>query len=413
METLHPNSHFVYIRRKALFDTSERPELDEYFSGSSVSVGSYYAKDTARPASGLLIPEENILMPHVLGIPKDDRDFRTQVNDYFSGINSKIPPTSVPARDEDGLKLQIGLYLDNNKPISEDNLPLNPEQYIRYRQIIGHPWVGFLTEEDNAMGNQLKRFYVYDPNQIQTTTLTVNEKKDIALTKYLSVKENLRKVRMYLTLLGVNTGTLRKGEELTKLRELAETHPADFIKVAGDKDLELKYMIEELVNYKVLTRIGDRLLSDNTEIGRNVLEAVLYLKDSHNTQLFTSLRARLNNEWTKNSVSVEVEEDLKPKDDFRETDEQLKIRLEKQNKQTASVIDRTKGKGTTPEPEKALGIDIQTEPEPEVVDQLPGGLGDIDAGTTAEDNVGEPVLTEEYKAPDDNRAKEPTPDSIK
>jgi len=412
----HPNSHIVYIRRKSLFDTSERPELEEYFAGSSVSVVSYFAKGTARPASGLLIPEENLLLPHVLGIPAEDRDFRKEVNNYYSNINSKIPAMSIPARDEDGLPLEIGLYIDNKAPISRENLPLNVEQYLRYRQIIGHPQVGAGLEgetEDDAKGNQMRRFYVHDPAKAQTTTLSSNEMRDQALLKYVAVKTNPRTVRMYLTLLGVNVNSLRAGEELTRLRDIAEKNPADFLKISGDKNLEIKYMIEELVHYKILTRVGERVLNGNTEIGRSLLEAVLYLKDSHNTAVFASLKAALQNAWAKNSVSVELEEDLQMKDFHKESDDELEARLTRQQSKAAEAIDRTKGKRQPEPPDepKATGLDIQVEPEPEYVAEA-GTLGDLEAGTEGDDII----LEDGEEAPvaiNDGRAAEPTPDTIK
>lgn len=417
MET-HPNSHIVYIRRKGLFDTEARPELEEYFSGSSVSVGSYFAKGTARPGSGLMIPEENLLLPYVLAIPADDQDFRTKVNEFYSNIDSKVPADQNPPRTTDGLALEIGLYKDNSKPISATNLPLNVGQYLKYRQIILHPWVGI---DESEKGNQLKRFYVFDPNKVQSITLSANEQKDAALTKYLMVKGNARTVRMYLTLLGVNTSTLKPGEELNKLRSLAETQPAEFIKIANDKDKEMRYIIEDMVHYKIVEKVGDRLLSDGTVLGRDMREAILFLSDSHNTAVFTSLKAKLQNAWVKNSVSVETEEDLKPKEN-PETDAELEKRLgSKVQEATHAAIDTTakvKAKNQPkaepvpePEPQKATGLDIETEPavEPEG-GYIEGGLGDIDAGTSEDDIVSE---GEEAKPVNDGRAKEPTPDKIK
>lgn len=415
----HPNSHIVYIRRKALFDTAERPELNEYFAGSSMNVGSYYAKGTAREASGLLIPEENLLLPYVLAIPADDRDFRLKVNEYYANIDSKVPADSVPVRETDGLPLEIGLYESNTQPLSNTNLPINIGDYIRYRQVIGHPWVGASEAEK---GNQLKRFYVHDPNMIQTTTMSVNEQKDAALTRYLIVKTNARNVRMYLTLLGIDTSKLKPGEELTKLRTLAETNPKEFIEVSNDKNKEMKYIINDMVNNNIIDKVGDRYVAGDTVLGRDMREAVLFLSDSHNTAVYTSLKARLQNAWVKNSVSVETEEDLKPKQNA-ETDADLEKRLgNKVQEATNSAIDTTakaKAKAQTkviePEPEevKATGLDIKVEAPVEPDTYIEGGLGDIDAGTDAEFPTDAELQETEEQQENDGRAKDITPDDIK
>lgn len=412
----HPNSHIVYVKRKSFFDTTERPELDEYFASSSVSVGSYFAKGTSRPGSGLSIYEENLLLPMVIGYPVEDRDFRLKVNEYYSNINSKVPPNTNPPLPTDGLKLEIGLSENNNKPLSKDNLPIRIDDYVRYRQIILHPQVGDVdieeTEED-SLGNQMRKFVIHDPAKAQTTALTSNEARDQALMKYISIKSDPRKVRMYLTLLGVSLTTLRPGEELTKLREKAEKEPASFLKVASDPNLEIKYMIEELVHYKVLTKVGERLLNGQTEIGRNVAEAVQYLKDSHNTAVFASLKAALQNEWAKNSISVELEEDLTLKDSNKESDEQLEARMKAQSAKAAAAIDRSKGnkpkEEVLPEPEGPAGLQINLDPEP---DYTPGenSLSSIEAGTSADS------IAEEGETPvavEDGRTPELHPDNIK
>lgn len=412
----HPNSHIVYVRRRSLFDTANRPELEEYFADSSIGIGSYFAKGTAREASGLTIQEENILLPYVLGIPKDDRDFRQKVNEYYSNINSKIPADSNPKKDTDGLPLEIGLHRDNKAPISEkdENLPINIEQFLRYRQIIGHPWVGIAGEDE---GNQLKRFLVHDPKVQQQVTNTSNEASDTALVRYMAVKKDASKVRMYLRLLGIDLSRIPAGQEVARLREQAQVNPVNFNKAWDDPYKEVKYLIEEMVAFKLLKQIGTRILYGQTEIGRNMEEAVLWLKDSHHTDSFRALKAQLDNEWVKNSVSFDTLEDATKTPEM--DDKQIEEHLKKQGKLTSDAIDRSaKAKGKlaakVQEPEETAkgGLDITIEPEQDVI-AAPGSLGDLDNDLDGEE---EPILlgSEEadYVEPADGRAKEPTPDKL-
>jgi hypothetical protein len=415
----HPNSHIVYIRRRSLFDTANRPELEEYFADSSIGVGSYFTKGTAREASGLSIPEENILLPFVLGIPADDRDFRLKVNEYYSNINSKIPADSNPKKPTDGLALEIGLHRDNSAPVSakDENLPINIEQFLRYRQISGHPWVGISGEDD---GNQLKRFLIVDPKKQRQATKAVNEEADIALTRYIQIKQDRAKVRMYLRLTGHDLTKILPGEEVAALRTKAQSDPVNFNKAWNDPYKEHKYLIEEMVAFGLLKQVGTRILYGQTEIGRNLEESVLWLKDPHHSDSFRALRALLDDAWTKNSVSFDTIEDATQSAHM--DDSQIEEHLKRQGKLTNQAIDLAKdkaakgGKAKSTEPkadmveqEPQRGLDIKSDPEVDVIPEE-GTLGDLDNELEGDDVAPQELDT---AIPDDGRAQEPTPDTIR
>lgn len=302
MDTINKNSHIVYFRRAPLFATEARKELEEYFSNSSRSIGSYFTKGSTRTATGLTIGEENLLMPFILSIDSTDRDFRAQVNDWFRNLDTKVPAG-------DGIPLEIGLETSNSEPVSKDNLPLNVEHYIRVKHGIGHPQVA--ASPELAKGNQLKQYYLYDPQAVSRTSINVNDEKDKALAQYLTIKTNARSVRMYLTLLGVNPLTVKNGEESVKLRQLVEEKPTTFLEIVADKFKEVKYVVQDMINNKVLELHGDAILTkDGSTIGRNMKEAVSYLSDARNSKVFASLKALLQEAWKRTSQSVDTLEDL-------------------------------------------------------------------------------------------------------
>lgn len=392
--TKHPNSHIIFFRRKAIFDVEARPELNEYFADSKIGIGSYFGKGSTRTATGLSISEENLLMPYILAIPSDDREFRKQVNEYFQNIDTKVPADSNPPVPTDGKPLEIGLEVSNSEPVSKDNLPIKVEDFVRWRQCMGHPWVE--ASPELAKGNQLIKFYQYDPKAELTTTVTADNLKDQALAQYLTIKANNRLVRMYLTLLGINVQTLtRAGEDVTRLRMMAETKPKDFLLIVQDKDKEMKYLVEEMINFKILDRIGSRILNADggKELGRDMKETILYLSDTHNTKELIHLKAKLQNEWKKRSISVELEEDLSTQPEaLRETDDELARRLKVENIKadpTLDAIDKASKKTEAPKfimEEKATGLDIKVEPEPEVEPEE-GTLGSIEAGSSESDVI--------------------------
>ncbi len=305
MEVTLKNSHIVYIRRLPQFASAAQKDLEDYFANSQRGYGSYFAKGSVRTATGLSPTEEDLLMPYILSIPKEDRDFRKGVTTWFEGISVKVPAG-------DGLALEVGLYKDNKEPVGADNLPLSITDYVKYRHALGHSWIA--ESEDAGRGNQLKQYYIFDPNEVSKVTVNKNEESDEALGYYLTIKSNTRSVGMYLTLLGVRTNTLRKGEEAVELRKLVVKKPSAFIALYNDKDKEIKYIIEELINYDILERVNTRILLKETgdQIGRDMKEAVLFLKDSRNTKMYATLQARLQEKWRSNSVSVETDEDLVP-----------------------------------------------------------------------------------------------------
>jgi hypothetical protein len=303
MDTKHKNSHIVFIRRLPQFASAARKELEEYFSESQRGYGSYFTKGSVRTATGLTPDEEKLLMPFILSIDPSEKDFTKQVNTWFEGLNVKVP-------GKDGLPLEIGLENSNTDPVSKDNLPLNVGNYITYRHALGHPWMA--PTEDAGKGNQLKQYYIYDPNEVSKTTINVNEQKDKALTYYLTIRDNARSVNMYLTLMGVRTNTLRKGEEVVELRNRVDKNPKAFIDLYEDKDKEAKYIIEDMINNAVLERVGLRILikEGGEQIGRDMKEAILYLQDARNTKTYNVLKARNQEKAKAHSISVDTDEDL-------------------------------------------------------------------------------------------------------
>lgn len=304
MEEKHKNSHIVFLRRLPQFASAARRELEDYFAESKRSVGGYFSKNSVRTATGLTPTEEDLLMPYILSIPKEDRDFRKEVTKFFEGIDTKVLP-------KEGTPLEIGLNRDNNEPVSADNLPISITDYIRYRHALGHPWVA--ADEANGIGNQLKQYYFYDPATVSKANIDTNEERDKAIGYYLTLKDNKRSVDMYLTLLGVRTDQIKPGEEVYELRKLVDKDPKKFLALYNDRDKEMKYIIEDMINKGILERIGKSriVIKDTTEeLGRDMKETILFLSDSKNTKTYQALRARLQEAWKDKSISVDTDADL-------------------------------------------------------------------------------------------------------
>lgn len=358
-ETMHKNSRIVYIRRLPQFHSAARKELEEYFNESQRGYGSYFAPGSVRTATGLTPTEEDLLMPYVLDIPKEDRDFRKSVTAYFENINVKVPGRVGQNYEQEGLKLEIGLETSNEQPVSKDNLPISIKDYLIYRHGIGHPWVA--ASEEDGRGNQLKQYFVFDPKLVSRANVQKNDQRDEALKNYLTIKDNARQVQMYLTLLGVNPSTIRKGEETIKLRERVDANPEAFTKLYNDKDKEMKYIIEDMVYRGILERVGQRILirDGGEEIGRDTREAVLYLSDSRNSKTYQVLKARLKEKWKDTSSSMETDDDLPKAPSTKQPDPVYQ-------KPAAEIIPAAPAETQEAEPGTLGDIEAEEEEEPTV-----------------------------------------------
>jgi hypothetical protein len=303
----HKNSKIVYLKRLPLVIHESNKDLQEdYFAFASRSVGSAFAKDSIRPITGLTIGEENLLLPLVLNIPKEDRDFRQKVTDHYHEITTKVKG------DKNGTALEIGLEYNNEAAISEDgitlnNPPLNVGQYLAWKHAQVHPEVA--ESEDAGRGNMLKAYFIYDPAVVTSGKVGASDVRDKALEAYLEVKKDNKKVDMYLTLLGINHYSMDQGEKVLKLRDLADKKPAAFNKVHADKNKDVAYFIDQCIVYNVLKAVGTRVLITESaeDIGRDKEATILYLKDAKNGKQVLTLKAQLRSALKKAGKSDEAE----------------------------------------------------------------------------------------------------------
>lgn len=303
----HKNSKQVFLKRLPLVIHESNKDLQaDYFSLASRSIGGAFAKDSARPITGLTIGEENLLMPLLLNIPTEDRDFRQKVTDYFHGINTRVKG------GENGTALEIGLEYGPDVELSEDgktllNPPLNIAHYVAWKHASVHPEVA--ESEDAGRGNSLKAYYIYDPSAVSKGRVDVSDTKDKAIEAYLVVKKDIKKVEMYLTLLGVNHYSMSANDKVLKLREEASKKPVAFNKVHADKNKDVAYFIDQCIAYKVMKTVGTRILVTESaeDIGRDREAAILYLKDTKHSKEVLTLKAQLRNKLKE--AGKEVEED--------------------------------------------------------------------------------------------------------
>ncbi len=310
----HPNDKMVYIRRKKSFLETVQQAGASFFEDGRLSVGSYFAsKNSPSIGSGLSINEQQLLLPAILNMSVEDRDFRKAVNSFYAEFFTPIP------HGEEGLKLNIGLWASNDLPLSLDNMPLNLTDYLRYRHAKGHPHVAGSEAEAKANGN--KMFYIYDPVISAAGRKSNASLQDQAMQEYLAIKESEDKVDKLLTLLGVDPVrlvALKKSEDpLTAkqvaLREIATGQPAKFLAKKDVDNYEQRYTIQSLLNAGIWQELSGGIIIDprnNSTIGVTVVEAIAWMKDSANNNKLVLYKTTLQ-EYLRKSRSKSWEQKKK------------------------------------------------------------------------------------------------------
>lgn len=279
----------VKIFRNQSFLEKAQQGIAEFMALTKQSIGGYWeSSQSGAIGTGLSIEEQELLLPYVTDIPVEDRGFRQAVREFYVKLQTPIPY-------KNGLELEIGLKNSNEKPLSRNNLPLKMMDYLRYRHAKGHPFVAANAEE--ARGNQIKKFYIFDKNASDKATTNLNLLKDEALQVYLTVKDDKKKVVAMLTLLGVdprmyggvNADDLRQ----TALRDFADKTPEKVVKTYKLDSFEERYMIQAMVNTGVLKVYGSRYVvaSNGESFGNDIDEAVSRFKNTADKELILALKA--------------------------------------------------------------------------------------------------------------------------
>lgn len=291
----------VFLKRNRPFvhEQLKSAEAQEYLGSSKRSVGSYFAtKHSQRQGTGLTDEEVKLLLPQIIDIQPEDREFRTKVRNFFQDISTPVPY-------ERGTELEIGLELDNDKPVTHFiekeiepamgdkpaktkkiyNMPIDPEQYIRYRHALGHPHVASTPEL--AKGNQTVDYFIEDPEKVLSSNVNSADYADKAFSLFMQLKSEPDKVKMILSLLRMEiprkvvgqpiiVDKLSEEERVLALRKLAMSKPAMFLKIAEDKELRFKYLLDELISVQLLKRAGSSILvtQSGEPLGSNDSEAI-------------------------------------------------------------------------------------------------------------------------------------------
>lgn len=303
MNNTHKNTKIVTIFRAGSFlSRAQTQGVEDFLSTTKKSIGSYWESGSSkRIGTGLTFPEEELLLPYLLDVPAEDREFRKKVSTFFVDIDTHVPHKL-------GRQLEIGLLEDNDKPLTKKNFPINVMDYIRYRHAMSHPFVA--ANKELADGNARIEFYIFDSSDVIKKNTKKTTEKDAAIQIYLQIKADETKVNSMLTVLGVDprefVGPDAVSLKQEELRSLAEADAEKFTTAYNEADLDIRYWIKTMANTGVLKKIGVKYLDGETSklIGNNEEETIFFFKDEENSETVALLKARMQEAIKKPAAKI-------------------------------------------------------------------------------------------------------------
>lgn len=264
------SSRKINIRRRI---TNSKIKNDVY-NGTTTAIGAVFDR-SGRTITGLTPEEERKIMPKILGIDHKDTHFEKLVQEYFQNLVIRVVW-------ENPYELEIGL--------DEDGMPFVPVDYVKYKFAIANK-NEVAANKGEAKG--AKRFYIEDPNIETENKHKLLKLKKEAFKEFYKLTDNTKKIDMIMAVLGFDIRKLNEQEKDLQIEEFINKNPQRFIEVATDKNLEIKAFVEDCITSEVITKIGDKYLDGDIVLGSSMDEAILFLKDKQNSDVFVKLKARL------------------------------------------------------------------------------------------------------------------------
>jgi len=242
-------------------------------SNSKKYLGSIYSGQA--PLRGLNSKEEKEILAEYLGMDPEEKDFPRIAREFWADIRIEVP--------SDGKTLNITV---------ENDVPVNPYDYMVYRFAKIHPHVG--KNLDDMLSDSRKMFYIHDFDEaIAKTNAKVNFKKK-AYGELIKIGEDEDKLNRILRLLtDSDPEYMSIKEKQNYIDQLIENDPVKFVTTATDKDLELRSTIAEMVTASVLSKIGNQYWFIDEKIGDDEDEAVKFFKDKKRSGDVLRMKAKL------------------------------------------------------------------------------------------------------------------------
>ena len=260
----------VFLRQKELLNHLPKAVRAE----AVMRVSSVYVN--RQPLKGFDLEDEKKYMLGILDVNPDHVDWPKHSKQFWAELTIPVGFT--------GVELEIGK--------DDDGKPLSIMDYIKYNFALKHPHVALTKEEMSSTFD--KRFYIQDLSRDDKVKNNQIQLKKNADKEFIKISSNSKSMKRILRLMSNTNPDRMTSEQIENaLYEIKNTSPKKFVRIARDKNLELKAEIEELVSAGVLRKIGNQVIFIDEVLGDTPDDAVVHLKDKKNSGKLTILRAKL------------------------------------------------------------------------------------------------------------------------
>ena len=260
----------VFLRQKELLNHLPKAVRAE----ATIKLSSVYVN--RQPLKGFDLEDEKKYLVGILDVNPDHVDWPKHSKQFWAELTIPVGFT--------GVELEIGK--------DDDGKPLSIMDYIKYNFALKHPHVALTKEEMDSEFS--KRFYIQDLSRDDKVKNNQIQLKKDADKEFIKASSNPKSMKRILRLMSdVNPDRMTSEQIENALYEIKNTSPKKFIRIAKDKNLELKAEIEEMVSAGVLRKIGNQVIFIDEVLGDTIDDAVVHLKDKKNSGKLTILRAKL------------------------------------------------------------------------------------------------------------------------
>lgn len=282
------NSKIIKIKRSFSSYGEQEKAIEELQGNSYKCVTPVYMKDSPKLAVDLTYEEEDLLLPYIIDCDASDREFRKKVTNYYHDISVTVT--------KEGTNLEIGLKVSNSEPVSKQNLPINIVDFVNFRAIYKNPRLA--KSKALSTGNPHVKFYIEDSESSLAQEKEITESKDQAMQIYFANKNNQKFIAMTLDLMIVNHKDKNATEKELLFRKQAESKPVEFVRIATDKDAQLKHLISLAISANILKRVGQAVVwvESGETLGHTIDETVQYMKDKNNAPKVNVIKTQLRAE---------------------------------------------------------------------------------------------------------------------
>ena len=258
----------IFLRRKEINNHLPKEVLAEAVS----KLSSVYVN--RQPLKGLSASDEKKYLNGILDVAPDHVDWPKHIKRYWAEMTIPVGFT--------GVELEVGTNKDGD--------PINIIDWIKYQFALKHPHVAISQKE--MTGRQ--RFYIYDTSRAEQNKFNDIQFRKDADKEFIKLSSDKKGMKRVLRLISnINPDRLTDEQIETALYDIKTKEPKRFVKIAMDKNLEVKAEIEEMVSVGVLRKIGNQIIFIDEVLGETMEDTVIFLKNKKNSGKLPTLRAKL------------------------------------------------------------------------------------------------------------------------